>query len=129
MENAHKAAPDQVGPVVALVSGYLKQGQPDKAMALLQEMNNKFPGNAQLLVLTGQALLAQNKDDEAVQSLKAAVTAQPKNPIGYNALYEFYVRKKNLDAAVDVIQAGLRELPDNLNFRLALGGIADPEGG
>ncbi len=34
-------------------------------MALLQEMNNKFPGNAQLLVLTGQALVAQNKDEEA----------------------------------------------------------------
>jgi cellulose synthase operon protein C len=128
MENAHKAAPDQVGPVVALVSGYLNQGQPDKAMALLQEMSNKFPGNAQLLVLTGQALLAQNKDEEGVQSLKAAVTAQPKNPIGYNALYEFYFRKKNLDAAVDVIQAGLRELPDNLNFRLALGGLQIQKG-
>jgi pentatricopeptide repeat protein len=128
MENAHKAAPDQVGPVVALVSGYLKQGLPDKAMALLQEMNTRFPGNAQLLVLTGQALVSQNKDDEALQSLKAAVTAQPKNPIGYNALYEFYVRKKNLDAAVDVIQAGLREVPDNLNFRLALGGLQIQKG-
>jgi pentatricopeptide repeat protein len=128
MENAHKAAPDQVGPVVALVSGYLKQGLPDKAMALLQEMNTRFPGNPQLLVLTGQALVSQNKDDEALQSLKAAVTAQPKNPIGYNALYEFYVRKKNLDAAVDVIQAGLREVPDNLNFRLALGGLQIQKG-
>jgi pentatricopeptide repeat protein len=128
MENAHKAAPDQVGPVVALVSGYLKQGQPDKAMALLGEMSNKFPGNAQLLVLTGQALVSQNKDEEAVQSLKAAITAQPKDPIGYNALYEFYGRKKNTDAAMDVIQAGLRELPDNLNFRLALAGLQIQKG-
>jgi pentatricopeptide repeat protein len=128
MENAHKAAPDQVGPVVALVSGYLKQGQPDKAMALLQEMSNKFPSNPQLLVLTGQALLVQKKDDEAVQSFKAAITAQPKNPIGYDALYEYYVRKKSLDAAVDIIQAGLRELPDNLNFRLAAAGLQIQKG-
>ena len=128
MESAHRAAPDQVGPVVALVSGYLKQAQPDKAMSLLQEMNNKFPGNPQLLVLTGQALVAQNKDDEALQPLKAAVTAQPKNPIGYNALYEFYLRKKNLDAAMEVIQTGLRELPDNLNFRLALAGLQIQKG-
>jgi cellulose synthase operon protein C len=128
MENAHKAAPDQVGPVVALVSGYIKQGKADKAMALLKEMNNKFPGNAQLLVLTGQALVAQNKDDEAVQSLKAAVAAQLKDPLGYNALYEFYDRKKNLDAAVDVIQAGLRELPGNPNFRLALAGLQIQKG-
>ena len=128
MENAHKAAPDSVGPVVALVSGYLKQGQPDKAMGLLQQMNDKFPGNAQLLVLTGQALLAQNKDEEAVQSLKAAVAQQPKDPVGYNALYEFYVRKKKLDAAVDIIQAGLREMPGNPNFQLALGGLQIQKG-
>ena len=37
MENAHKAAPDQVGPVVALVAGYIKQGKPDKAMALCRK--------------------------------------------------------------------------------------------
>jgi cellulose synthase operon protein C len=128
MENAHKAAPDQIGPVVALVSGYLKQSQPAKAMALLQGMNNKFPGNAQLLVLTGQALMAQNKDEEAVQSLNAAVAQQPKDPIGYSALYEFYVRKKNLDAAVDVMQAALRELPGNPNFRLALAGLQIQKG-
>jgi cellulose synthase operon protein C len=123
MENAHKAAPDQLGPIAALVSGYLKQGQADKAMALLQEMNNKFPGNAQLLVLTGKAYAAQKKDEDAVRSLNAAVGAQPKDPIGYSALYEFYVQKKNLNAAVDIIQAGLRELPADVNLRLALAGL------
>jgi cellulose synthase operon protein C len=128
MENAHKASPDQLGPIVALVSGYLKQGQADKAMALLQDMNNKFPGNAQLLVLTGKAFAVQKKDEEAVRSLKAAVAAQPKDPIGYSALYEFYVQKTNLNAAVDVIQAGLRELPADVNFRLALAGLQIQKG-
>jgi cellulose synthase operon protein C len=128
MENAHKAAPDQAGPVVTLVAGYVKQGHPDKAMALLQEMTNKFPQNAQLLVLTGQVWAAQSKDDEAVQSYKAAVAAQPKDPIGYNALYEFYDRKKNWDAATDVIQAGLREQPGNFNFRLVLAGVQIQKG-
>jgi pentatricopeptide repeat protein len=128
MENAHRASPDQAGPVIALVAGYTKQGKPDKAMALLQEMNQKFPGNAQLLVLTGQTLAAQNKDDEAVQNFKAAVTAQPKDPIGDSALYEFYSRKKNLDAAADMLQAGLRELPGNPNLRLELAGLQIAKG-
>jgi tetratricopeptide (TPR) repeat protein len=110
------------------VSGYLKQGQADKAMALLQDMNNKFPGNAQLLVLTGKAYAAQKKDEEAVRSLKAAVAAQPKDPIGYSALYEFYVQKKNLDAAADIIQAGLREMPADVNLRLALAGLQIQKG-
>ena len=128
MENAHKAAPDSMGPVVALVSGYLKQGQPDKAMALLAEMNSKFPANAQLLVLTGKALAAQNKDDDALKSFKAAVAEKPKDPVGYDALYEFYVRRKNLDAAMDLMQVGLRELPGNINFRLALAGLEIQKG-
>jgi pentatricopeptide repeat protein len=123
MENAHKAAPDSYGPVVALVSGYIKQGQSDRAMALLEEMKRKFPGNTQLLVLTGQTFQALNKDDEALQSFKAAVAQQPKDPVGYSALYEFYARRKNFDAAVDLMQAALRELPDNANFRLALAGL------
>jgi pentatricopeptide repeat protein len=128
MENAHNAAPDSFGPVAALVSGYIKQGQSDRAMALLEEMKTKFPGNTQLLVLNGQALLALNKDDEALQSFKAAVAQQPKDPGGYTALYEFYVRRKNLDAAVDLMQAALRELPDNANFRLALAGLQIQKG-
>jgi tetratricopeptide (TPR) repeat protein len=128
LENAHKASPDQLGPIVALVSGYLKQGQAGKAMALLQDMNNKFPKNAQLLVLTGKAYAAQNMDEEAARSLKAAIAAQPKDPIGYNALYEFYVQKKNLDAAVDLMQTGLRELPADPHFRLALAGLQIQKG-
>jgi pentatricopeptide repeat protein len=128
MENAHKAAPDSFGPVAALVSGYIKQGQSDRAMALLEEMKSKFPGNTQLLVLNGQALVALNKDDEALQSFKAAVAQQPKDPVGYTALYDFYVRRKNLDAAVDLMQAALRELPDNANFRLALAGLQIQKG-
>lgn len=128
MEEAHKAAPDAVQPVVALVSAYLKQAQPAKAMALLQEMNTKFPGNAELLVLTGQALLAQNKDDEGIQNLKAAVAQQPKDSIGYTALYEYYNRRKDLDAATDIIQKGLGALPGNLNFRMALAGLQIQKG-
>jgi cellulose synthase operon protein C len=128
LENAHKAAPDSIGPVGALVSGYIKQGRSDKAMTLLREMNNKFPGNAQLLVLTGRTLLSLNKDDEALQSFKAAVAQQTKDPIGYTALYEFYLQRKNLDAAVDVMQAGLRAMPGNVNFRLALAGLQIQKG-
>jgi predicted Zn-dependent protease len=91
-------------------------------------MKSKFPKNAQLLVLNGQALVALNKDDEALRSFKTAVEQQPKDPIGYTALYEFYIRNKNFDAAVDIMQAGLREQPNNANFRLALAGLQIQKG-
>ena len=48
-----------------------------------------------------------------MKSFQAAIERQPKNMVGYNALADFYLRKKNHDEALQVIRAGLREEPDN----------------
>jgi cellulose synthase operon protein C len=128
LEKAHQASPNQVAPVVALVSGYVQQGHPEKALALLQDMNSRIPGNAQLLALTGRTLVSQHKDDEALQRFKEAIVAEPKNPVGYDALYEYYIRNKNLGAAAEVLKAGLQEVPGNLGLRLALAGLRIQQG-
>src|SRR6202035_4418056 len=83
----------------------------------------KYPDNAELLVLLGQTKLAENKTDDAIQSYKAAVAKQPKNPNGYQSLSDLYTRAKNYNAAADVVQAALREQPDNLNFRFTSAGL------
>jgi cellulose synthase operon protein C len=123
LEDAHAAAPDAVQPVASLVSTYLRTGKADKAEALLQQMLKKFPDNAELLVWRGQTKLAQNKPDDASQDFKTAMANQPKDPTGYTALSELYTRQKNYDGAVQVIQAGLKAQPDNLNFRLTSAGL------
>src|SRR5665213_322062 len=123
LEDAHQASPNAVQPVVSLVSAYVRQGKADKAMELLQEIRKKYPANAQILVLIGQTELSQKKDADALQSFKGAVAQQPKSPIGYGALSDLYIRQKNFDAAVGVLEAGLKELPDNINFRLASAGL------
>src|SRR5450755_3002187 len=71
----------------------------------------------------GQTKLAQNKNDDAQKNYRAAIAKQPKDPNGYSALSELYVREKNYNSAVEVIQAGLREQPDNLNFRFTSAGL------
>lgn len=123
LEDARRAAPDAVQPVVSLASAYVKQGRADKAAAMLQDVAKRFPGNAQVLVLLGQTLLAQNKENDALQSFKEAVAQQPKNPVGYNALSDLYVRQKNFDAAENILQAALKELPADVNFRLSSAGL------
>jgi cellulose synthase operon protein C len=123
LEDAHKASPDAVQPVVSLVSAYVRQGKADKAVTLLNDLKKKFPTNAQVLVLLGQTQLAQNKEGDALQSFKEAVAQQPKDPAGYGVLSELYIRQKNFDAAENVIQAALKELPGNANSRLALAGL------
>jgi len=128
LESAHAAAPDSVQPVVSLVSDYLQLGKTDKADALLQEMHKKFPDNAMLLVLIGQTKFAQNKVDDAVKSMTAAIAKKPDDPTAYNALTNIYASQKNYDAALDVIERGLRALPGNLDFRLKSAGLQIEKG-
>jgi cellulose synthase operon protein C len=123
LEDAHQAAPNAVQPVVSLVSAYMRQGKTDKALALLQDMNKKFPANAQILVLIGQTKFAQHKEGEALQSFKEAVAQQPKDPIGYGALSDLYIRQKDFEAAGTVLQAALKELPADINLRLSSAGL------
>ena len=118
LEAAHAAAPSTVQPVLKLVYDYLRQGKTDKAETLLQDMLKKFPDNAMLLVLMGQTKLAENKIDDAVQSLRSAIAKQPNDPAPYIVLSNLYAGKKDFDAATDVIQQGLRVLPGNLNVRM-----------
>jgi pentatricopeptide repeat protein len=123
LEKAHAEAPDAVQPVVSLVSNYVRLGKIDMAERLLQEMLKKYPDNAEILVLMGQTKMAQNRNDDAQKNYKAAIAKQPKDPNGYSALSDLYVREKNYSSAVEVIQAGLHEQPANLNFRLTSAGL------
>jgi predicted Zn-dependent protease len=119
LEAAHATAPDAVQPVLSLVGAYTRAGTPDKAEALLRDMLKKFPTNPELLVLLGQTQVATGKSDDAKNSFKAAITQQPKNEAGYEALVSYYLVQKNYSEANNVVQAGLKERPDSLNLRLA----------
>lgn len=123
LEDAHRLSPDSVQPFVALLSGYSRNGKFDKANALLREAGQKYPDNAQVLVMAGQAELAQNKDREAIGHFKEAIAKQPKQPVGYSALSDYYLRQKKYDAADEVMLAALKEMPDNLNIRLSRAGL------
>ena len=76
----------------------------------------------------GQTKLAQNKTKDALQSYQAAIAKQPKDPTGYSALSDLYMRDKNYSSALEVIETGLRELPSNLNLRLKSAGLQIAKG-
>lgn len=119
LEDAHKAVPEAIQPAVALASGYIRAERVDEAVALLQDVNKRYPGNAELLVILGQAKLAQKKDQDAIASFQEAIKQKPKDPSGYSALSDYYIRAKNLNAAGDVLQAGLKEIPQNMTLRMS----------
>ncbi|WP_204319983.1 hypothetical protein, partial [Klebsiella pneumoniae] len=73
------------------------------------DMTKRYPGNAELLVVLGQTKLAQKKDNDAIASFKEAIAKQPKDPSGYAALSDYYIRMKNYDASDEVLSGALKE--------------------
>jgi cellulose synthase operon protein C len=124
LEIAHAAAPERVQPVMSLVTGYIRAKKIDKAEALLNDMIKKYPDNAQLSLLMGNTQLAQNNNDRAADYFKTAISQAPKNPAGYLALSNLDASRMNYDEAARILlQDGLREQPNELSLKLALGNV------
>ena len=127
-QNAVAAAPSAAQPMAELVAAMVSAKQTDKAIAYLQSALKAKSDQCRSLCAVGQCRARNNAPDQAEANFKAAISSQPKNDIGYQALGNLYLRQKKVDAALDVIQAGLKELPDNANLQLSLGRHSRIEG-
>jgi len=123
LEDAHKALPEAIQPAVALASAYIRTERADDAVALLQDMIKRYPANAELLVILGQTRLAQKRDSDAIARFQDAIKVQPKDPAGYTALSEYYIRNKNYDAAEDALKSGLDGTLQNVNLRMLMASV------
>src|SRR5207249_10598861 len=114
-----------VQPLAALVATMVRAKQTDQAIAFLRTVLKENSANAQAQVLLGDVQLTKNSFDEAEKSFKTAIASQPKSDIGYQSLANLYIRQKKIDAALNTIQAGLKELPDNASLQLTLAQISE----
>jgi len=128
LQGAYAAAPSSPQTMLALVEGYVRTKQIDKAVALLQSVLKADPANAQAYVLLGSIQQQTNAPKQALESFKMAVEKQPKSPAGYQALANFYLAQKNIGEAQNVIQTGLKQLPDNPSLHLILAAIEELNG-
>src|SRR5258708_39742916 len=96
----------------SLVGALLKANKKDQAIVFLKSVLVKNPGNANALVLLGSIQLAGGAADQALGSFLAAVKAQPKQLVGYQALADFYLGQKNYDEAIKAVQTAIQQQPD-----------------
>jgi tetratricopeptide (TPR) repeat protein len=128
LQDAYTSSPNSVRPMYSLVQAYLRAGKSDQAVTFLQTVLKANPSNAEALVLLGSVQLANKSPDAARASFMAAIDKDPKSPVGYRALSEFYVLQKNNAEALKVTRAGLDQQPDNGTLRLSLAGILEKTG-
>jgi cellulose synthase operon protein C len=115
---AYDRNPTASQPLNSLVAALQKANKIDEAAALLKSILAKSPQNADALVLLGAIELKRGGIDQARTRFSAAVEAQPKALVGYEALASFHVAQKDYKEAIRVAQAGSKVLPDVASLRL-----------
>ncbi len=63
------------------------------------------------------ALLRLGQTDEAIRNYHQAIAIDNQFHYSYNALAAWYVQNKNFAAATEILQAGLKAMPDNEIFK------------
>jgi hypothetical protein len=79
----------------------------------LSEAKKRAPEEPEVIVLDAALLRSENKLPEARKVLRAGIKAHPKEVGAYLELIALEVGDKNYKAAMNVVQEGLKTLPDN----------------
>jgi Tfp pilus assembly protein PilF len=125
LKDAYDANPNATQPMAALVTGYMRAKQPEKAQAFLEAALKANPQNGEALVLMGGLQLSKNDIAGAEKYFKSAIQAQPDNAVGYAALSELYVHQRKIDDALKVLQTGLEKQPKSFQLRLSQAGLLE----
>ncbi len=119
LEELSAAAPDAVGPRLAVVRNYLRSGDLDQAQALGAQLAADFPDTLEVQLLSAQLKDIGGDPAGAIADLKAIVAATPTAEPAWNALYILQLRDGSPEAQA-TLDAALAALPDNRNFPMAL---------
>ena len=77
----------------------LRQGQRPQAIALLQQIIQQHPDNADARLLLGSVLVEDGRRDESIAQLTEAVRLRPKSAEAQNALGEAYIAFEDYSSA------------------------------
>lgn len=102
LEKATSINPNNLQHRINLALVYVEnppQNNPMKGILMLVDLNEKHPGNAQVLTQLGRLALKTGQYDKAVERLEAALIAEPENLKANCFLAQAYEALGNKDAA------------------------------
>jgi putative PEP-CTERM system TPR-repeat lipoprotein len=115
---------DAVEPALTLAGHYLRIKEPAKAVELLRKYQTANATNANLLDMLGQAQMASNDLNGALESFSKLATVMPKSGAAQVHLAAVHAAMKNNTAAADDLRRAVDVQPDYAPARVAQAELA-----
>jgi putative PEP-CTERM system TPR-repeat lipoprotein len=119
LEKANTENPDAVLPAMRLATVYLQTKQHQKALLLLRKIQTVNPTNPELLDLLGQAQLANNDKNGALDSYSKLVKLAPKSAIALVRLGAVYSMLDNDSSASEQLKRAVALDPKLIPARIS----------
>ncbi|MBI2438773.1 MAG: tetratricopeptide repeat protein [Lentisphaerae bacterium] len=93
---------------------HLKQGQPDKAIALMEEACRRNPHALEAYLYLAQMYQALNRPMEAIKTAQRAIRIEPDNSKGYIQLAYLYLTARDEARAFSTLEEARKKVADKL---------------
>lgn len=128
LEDLYQADSTSIVVFQRLEEAYRETRRHEEALRLVDRRLRLFPRDlglrsqrAALLHLTGQ-------EQEALRTWQSLIDEEPTNPLRYQMVYFAMVQQRLVPQAIDVLQQGLRRVPERSNFYRDLGYLYSVQG-
>lgn len=122
-QRALLAKPDHHELYVHTAGLYLRQGQTEEAIALMEEACRRNPKALEPRLYLAQIYQALTRPAEAIKTVQRAIRLEPKNFKGYIQLAFFYLAQRDEAQALAVLEEARKKATDKLPVLRFLGDI------
>lgn len=120
LERVRSLKPNAWGFWMELSDLYLRKGDEDRALGVVEQLGRLAPDDVGVLVALGRAdLMAERRDDARRTFARAAVYAR-EDPEALRGVAKYMVLAGGLEEAEDALEAGLELAPDHLKTHVSL---------
>lgn len=122
-KSAQETLPNGVNTLVALTRLYVSQGKSEEAIKFLEEIVAAAPENYPAYLLIAQLQSASGNTDEAIKIYEKVISESPQYESSYYALFTNYVRNRDFVAAQNILDRGLKAIPNNYTLMMSQAGL------
>ncbi|HEY9712349.1 MAG TPA: tetratricopeptide repeat protein [Chroococcales cyanobacterium] len=113
LEQSIALDPANIDAVQLLVDCYMQTGQSEKAQSLLKSFLQKHPDKDSAWATLSFVQAATSDLNGAVRSIDRAIELAPENPANWKAKASIYARINDYQKVVEVVEQGLKALPND----------------